>query len=78
MTINTFESEIFPIAPTGSEEDVGEEEVLKRHRDKINRLPSKKSELPTIQEETEDFTANDFDKMYIGNADDLDKLLLDT
>ena len=25
-----------------------------------------------------DFTADDLDKMYIGNADDLDKLLLDT
>ena len=25
-----------------------------------------------------DFTADDLDKMYIGNADDFDKLLLDT
>ena len=31
-----------------------------------------------IQEEEEDFTANDFDRMYIGNADDLDKLLFYT
>ena len=31
-----------------------------------------------IQEEKEDFTANDFDRMYIGNADDLDKLLFYT
>ena len=75
MVIKTFKNGIFPLVPTGFEGDVDEEEVLKRHRDKINRLPSKKSELPTIQE---DFTADDLDKMYIGNADDLDKLLLDT
>ena len=78
MIIDTLKSEIFLKAPTGFEYDVDEEEVLKRYRDKINRLPSKKSELPTTQEEKEDFTANDLDKIYICSADDLDKLLLDT
>ena len=78
MIIDAFKNEIFPKAPTGFEDDVDEEEVLERHRDKINRLPSTKSELPTIQEVKEGFTADDHDKMYSGNADDLDKLLLDT
>ena len=78
MIIDTIKNKIFQIAPTGFEGDADEEEVLKRHRDKINRLSSKKSEIPTIQERKKDFTANDLDKLYIGNADDLDKLLLDT
>ena len=45
-----LKTKIFPKAPIVFEDDIDEEEVLKRHRDKINRLPSKKSELPTIQE----------------------------
>ena len=77
MIIDAFKNEISPKAHTGFEDDVDEEEVLKRHCDKINRLPSKKSELPTIKEEKENFTANDLDKMHTGNAYYLDKLLLD-
>ena len=70
MIIDAFKNKIFPMVSTGFEWDVDEEEVLKRHGDKINILPSKKNELPT--------TAGDLDKMYTCNVDDLDKLLLDT
>ena len=75
MIIKAFKNGIFPLVPAGFKGYVDEEEVLKRYCDKINRLPFKKSELPTIQEY---FTADDLDKMYIGNVDDLDKFLLDT
>ena len=74
MIIDAFKNEIFPMTPTGFEGDADKNEVLKRHRDKVNRFPSKKSQLPTTKE---DSTADDLDKMYISNADDLDKLLLD-
>ena len=59
MIIDAFKNKVFPKISTGFEDDVDEEELLKRHRDKINRLPSKKSELPTIPEESSESEGED-------------------
>ena len=62
LIIDAFKNEKFLKVPTGFEYDVDEEEVIKRHLDRTDRLPSKKSELPTIQE---DFTVDDLDKCIL-------------
>ena len=74
MIINAFKNEIFPLVPSGYTSD-----------DKSLRLDSPTSSFSTTdksdmfdESNESDFTADDLDKMYIGNADDLDELLLDT
>ena len=74
MIINAFKNKIFPLVSTGNTSD-----------DKGLRADSPTSSFSTTDkfdksdESNEfDFTADDLDKMYIGNADDLDKFLPDT
>ena len=50
MIIDAFKNKIFPKAPTGFEDDVDEDELLKRHE--------RDSRLPTIEEEPEDEIPN--------------------
>ena len=72
MIINAFKNEIFPLGSSGYTSD----------DDKDLRPDSRTSSFSTTDKsdksDESDFTADDLDKMYIGNADDLDKLLLDT
>ena len=72
MIINGFKTKIFTGVPTSFEDD----------DDKGLRPDSPDSSFSTTDKSDEsdesDFTADDLDKMYIGNADDLDKLLVDT
>ena len=72
MIINAFKSEIFPLVPCGYTSD----------NDKGLRPDSPASSFSTTdrsdKSDKSDFTAEDLDKIYIGNADDLDELLPDT
>ena len=75
MIINAFKNGIFPLVPTG----------YTSHDDKGLQPDSPTSSFSTTDKSDKsdesnefDFTADDLDKMYIGNADDLDKLLLDS
>ena len=72
MTINAFKNGIFPLVPSGYISD----------DDKGLQPDSPTSSFSTTDESDEsnkfDFTVDDLDKIYIGNADDLDKFLLDT
>ena len=47
MIIDAFKNKIFPKAPTGFEDDVDENELLKKRHEEDSRLP-------TIEEEPED------------------------
>ena len=72
MIIDAFKNKIFPKVPTGFEDD----------DDKGLRPDSPDSSFSTTNKsdksDESDFTADDLDKMYIGNPVDRDKLLLDT
>ena len=75
MIINAFKNGIFPLVPSGYTYD----------NDKCLLPDSPTSSFSTTDkydksdESNEfDFTADDLHKMYIANADDLDKLLLNT
>ena len=72
MTINAFKNGIFPLVPSGYISD----------DDKGLQPDSPTSSFSTTDESDEsnkfDFTVDDLDKIYIGNADDLVKFLLDT
>ena len=72
MIINAFKNGILPLVPSGytSDDDKG----LRPDSPASRFSTTDKSDKP----DEPDFTADDLDKMYIGNADDLDKLLLDT
>ena len=75
MIIESFKNKIFPLSnPDYYPEYTSEKDILSRSS------ISSDSEDITQRSATDksDFTADDLDKMYIGNADDLDKLLLDT
>ena len=50
MIIDAFKNKIFPKAPTGFEDDVDEDELLKRHE--------RDSRRPIIEEEPEDEKPN--------------------
>ena len=50
MIIDAFKNKIFPMVPTGFEDDVDEDELLKRHE--------RDSTLPTIKEKPEDEIPN--------------------
>ena len=75
MIINAFKNDIFPLVPSGYTSDY----------DKGLRPDSPTSSFSTTDKSDKsdesnefDFTGDNLDKMYIGNVDDLDKLLLDT
>ena len=75
MIVNAFKNGIFPLVPSGYTSD----------HDKGLRPDSPTSNFSTPDKSNEsdesnefDFTADDLDKMHIGNADDLDKSLLGT
>ena len=52
MIIDVFKNKIFPRVPTGfSEDDVDEDELLKKHQEEDGKLP-------TIEEEPEDEIPN--------------------
>ena len=55
MIIKAFKNKIFPKTPTGFEEDVDEDELLKIRHEKDSRLPTYryKNKLSTIHEEDE-------------------------
>ena len=66
MIIDAFKNKIFPLVPTGFEDDVDEDELLKKRHEKD-------SKLPTIEEEPEDRLRtpketpeqiNELDKIY--------------
>ena len=69
MINNAFKNGIFPLVPGDYTSD----------DDRGLRPDSLTSSFSTTDKSNDfDFTADDLDKIYIGNADDLDKLLLDT
>ena len=67
MIVNAFKNGIFPLVPSDN---------------RSLRPDSPTSSFITTDESDKsnkfDFTADDLDKIYIGNADDFDELLLDT
>ena len=71
MIINAFKNEIFQLVPSGytSDDDKG----LRPDSPASSFSATAKSD----KSGESNFTADDLDKMYIGNADDLDELLLD-
>ena len=73
MIINAFKNDIFSLVPSGYTSD---------DDDKGLRSDSPTSSLSTTDKsdksDESDFAADDLDKMYIGNADELDEFLLDT
>ena len=75
MIIKAFKNGIFPLVPTGytSDDDKG----LRPDSPTYSFSTTDKSDK-SDESNGSDFTADDLDKMYIGNADDLDELLLDT
>ena len=78
MIINAFKNGIFPLVPSGyvSDDDKG----LRPDSSTTSFSTTNKSNKSDESDESNefDFTADDIDKIYIGNADDLDKLLLNT
>ena len=72
IIINAFKNEIFPLVPSGytSDDDKGLQPDIPASSLSTTDKSDKSDES--------DFTADDLDKMYIGNTDDLDKLLFDT
>ena len=72
MNINAYKNGIFPLVPSAYTSD----------DDKGLQPDSPTSSFSSTDKSDEsnefDFTADNLDKMYIGNADDLDELLLDT
>ena len=46
MIINAFKNEIFPMAPTGFEDDVDEDELLRKRHEKDRRLSTIEEEGP--------------------------------
>ena len=74
MIINAFKNGIFPLLPSGFTSD---DEGLRPDSPTSSFSTTDKSDKSDESNEF-DFTADDLDKMYIGNADDLDKLLLGT
>ena len=74
MIIIAFKNKIFPLVPSGyTSDDNGLRPDSPTSSFSAIDKPDKADESNQF-----DFTADDLDKMYIGNADDLDKLLLDT
>ena len=75
MIINAFKNGIFPLVPSGytSDDDKG----LRPDIPTSSFITTDKSDKSDESNQF-DFTADDLDKMYIGNADDLDKLRPDT
>ena len=76
MIINAFKNEIFPLVPSGYTSD-DDDKGLPPDSPTSSFSTTDKSNKSDESNEF-DFTADDFDEMCIGNADDLDKLLLDT
>ena len=72
MIVNAFKNGIFPLVPSDytSDDDRG----LQPDSPTSSFSTTDKSDMSNEF----DFTAYDLDKIYIGNADDLDELLLDT
>ena len=66
MIINAFKNGIFPLVPSGytSDDDKGLRPDIPASSFSATDKSGKSNES--------DFTADDLDKMYIGNADDLD------
>ena len=75
MIIDAFKNKIFTKTPTGFEDD--DDKDLRPDNPDPSFSTADKSKKYGKSDES-DFTADDLDKMYIGNADDFDKLLLDT
>ena len=75
MIINAFKNGIFPLVPSGytSDDDKG---LLPDSPTSSFSTTDKSDESDESNEF--DFTVDDLDKIYIGNADDLDKFPLDT
>ena len=69
---DAFKNKIFPKIRTGFEDD--DDKGLRPDSPNSSFSTTKKSD----KSDESDFTADDLDKMYIGNPGDLDKLLLDT
>ena len=68
MIANAFKNGIFPLVPSDYTSD----------DDKSLRPDNSTSSFSTTDKSNEfDFTSDDLDKIYIGDADDLDELLLD-
>ena len=74
MIIEGFKNKIFPLSnPDYYPEYTSEKDTLSR-----SSISSDSEDIsPRGATDKSDFTADDLDKMYIGNADDLDKFLLD-
>ena len=68
MIIDAFKNKIFPIAPTGFEDD--DDKGLQPDSPDSSFSTTDKSD----KSDESDFTADDLDKIYIGNAVDLDKI----
>ena len=78
MIINAFKKGIFPLVPSRYTPD--DDKCLQPDSPTSSYITTVKSDESDESNESNefDFTSDDLDKMYIGNADDLDKLLLDT
>ena len=75
MIINAFKNEIFPLVPSGYSFD--DDKDLRPGSSTSIFSTTDKSDKSDESDES-DFPAGDLDKMYVGNADDLDKFFLDT
>ena len=75
MIIEAFRNKIFPLSnPDYYPEYTSEKDTLSR-----SSISSDSEDIsPRGATDKSDFTADDLDKLYIGNADDLYKLLIDT
>ena len=75
MIINAFKNEIFPLVLSGYTSD--DDKSLRPDGPTSSFSAADKSNKSNKSDKS-DFAADELDKMYIGNADDLDELLLDT
>ena len=76
MIINAFKNGIFPLVPSSytSDDDKG----LRPDSPTFSTTGKSDKSHKFYESNEPDFTADDLDKMYIGNADDLHDLVLDT
>ena len=66
MIVNAFKNEIFPLVPSGYTSD--DDKALRPDSPTSSFSTTDKSDKSGESNES-DFTADDLDKMYIGNAD---------
>ena len=78
MINNAFKNGIFPLAPSGYTSDDDKDLRPDSPTSRFNTTNKSNKSDESDESNEFDFTTDNLDKMYIGNADDLDKLLLDT